>query len=89
VALFPSIPIDLTINFTETWPEEIGLEKEKIKKLINLTKLCMGPNVFQFDNRYFEQTNGTAINPLSTFLAEILMSKFETKLKKQPNFPKV
>jgi len=47
----------------------------------------MGQNVFQFCNRYFEQTNVTAMgNPLSPFLAENFVCRFKTELQKQPNF---
>lgn len=42
----------------------------------------MGQNVFQINNRHFEQTNGIAMgNPLSSFLAEIFTSRFETEIK--------
>ena len=48
-------------------------------------------NVFQFQNKFFEQTEGTAMgNPLSPFLAEIFMSKFEINIKNTiNNFPKI
>jgi hypothetical protein len=90
VALFPSIPIETTLIFLKNWLEELKIEGEKIKELINLTKLCMRQNVFQFNGKYYEQINGTAMgNPLSPFLADIFMSKFETDLRKQSNFPKI
>ena len=64
VALFPSIPIETTLIFLNNWLEEINIETEKAKELINLTKLCMRQNVFQFNGKYYEQINGTAMgNP--------------------------
>lgn len=55
-----------------------GYRKIKIKGLIIFTKLCMGQNVFKFNTRYFEQTNG---NAKGTF--------HHTELKKQPNFSNI
>lgn len=90
VALFPSIPIEITIGFLKEWLNELKIENNKIKELINLTKLCMSQNVFQFNEKFYEQSTGTAMgNPLSPFLAEVFMSRFETENKKMlKNFPK-
>jgi hypothetical protein len=83
VALFPSIPIEITIGFLKEWLNELKIEDNKIKELINLTKLCMSQNVFQFNEKFYEQSTGTAMgNPLSPFLAEVFMSRFETENKK-------
>jgi len=39
----------------------------------------MSQNAFQYNEKFYEQTRGTAMgNPLSPFLAEVFMSKFET-----------
>ena len=90
VALFPSIPINITISFLKIWLKELKVEDNKIDELINLTELCMSQNVFQFNGKFYEQTSGTAMgNPLSPFLAEVFMSKFETDTKKSlTEFPK-
>lgn len=58
---------------------------------MNLTKLSMSQNVFQFNNTFLEQTNGFATgNLLYTFLAEICMSRFENDCrKKTKNFPEI
>ncbi|RXF66922.1 hypothetical protein EKK70_17895, partial [Desulfovibrio sp. DS-1] len=89
-ALFPSIPVNITINFLNEWLIDLKIETNKIKELVDSTKLCMSQNVFQFQNQFFEQIEGTAMgNPLSPFLAEIFMSRFEVDLKeKLNNFPK-
>ena len=91
VGLFPSIPIDITTTFLKDWLEELKIETNKINELLNLTKLCMSQNVFQFQNKFFEQTVGTAMgNPISPFLAEIFMSRFEIDIKNNNNnFPKI
>lgn len=62
-----------------------------VKNLLNSTKLCLGHNVFQFKNKFYEQIEGTVMeNPLSPFLAEILINRFGTKLKNTyVNFIKV
>lgn len=47
----------------------------------------MGQNVFQTNNKYFEQTSETAMgNPLPSFLTEIFTSRFQTEMKKYPDF---
>jgi len=53
------------------------INKNIINELVSLTKFCMNQNVFQFNNTFFEQTDGTTIeNPLSFFLAVVFMSRF-------------
>ena len=49
----------------------------------------MGQNTFKFNNKFYSQTDGTAMgNSLSPFLANLFMSFFETSLKEDlPNFP--
>jgi len=56
--------MNITIHFLKDWLEESKIETNKINELLNLTKLYMSQNVFQFQNKFFEQTEGTAIgNP--------------------------
>lgn len=94
VGSFPSIPIKITIGFLKVWLSDIKMEKNKIKELINLTSLCMRQNffislLFYLTTQFNEQTTETAMgNPLSPFLAEVFMSKFETDNQQNSiNFP--
>lgn len=78
MALFSIIPINITISFLKTCRKEL-----KIEEIINLTKLCMSHNVFQFNGTFYEQTKRTAmVNSLFPLLAEIFLNKFETGNKK-------
>ena len=51
----------------------------------------MDQNYFQFNNKYYKQTEGTAMgNCLSPFLANLFMGNFEYNLKNKCNyFPKI
>ncbi|KAG8334141.1 hypothetical protein J6590_108662 [Homalodisca vitripennis] len=51
----------------------------------------MSQNVFQFQEKYYKQFDGTAMgNPLSCFIANIFLSKFETHAKETMDyFPRI
>ncbi|KAJ8961586.1 hypothetical protein NQ317_013064 [Molorchus minor] len=65
--------------------------QEVVNEYINLTKLCMKQNCFQFNNSFFEQHEGTAMgNSLSPFIANLFMSRFETDIKEEfEYFPRI
>lgn len=90
-SLFPSIPIPQTLDYLKDLLETNGLRKEVVKEYIELTKLCMKQNCFQFNSGFFEQHEGTAMgNSLSPFIANLFMSRFETEAKEQfEYFPRV
>lgn len=48
----------MTLSFLK---EEVNIEKEKIKELINITKHCLRQNIFNFNDGFYEQTNGAAM----------------------------
>jgi len=91
IAIFSSMPTDLTITYLQDRLKKLKIKDNKIKDLINLTKLYMSQNVFQFNNKFFEHIKGTAMgNPLSPFLAEVFISRFETNCRKNmDNFPEI
>lgn len=89
VSLFPSIPIEFTINYLRKVLEENNYNDEYVNELIELTELCMKHNTFRFNNKFYSQKQGTSMgNPLSPFVADFFMSYFETKIKKDfKDFP--
>jgi len=54
--------------FLGEWLKELKIEENNRKYLISFTKLCMSQNIFQLDNKFYEQTKGTAMgDPLLHF----------------------
>ena len=69
---------------------EKGVDIGTRNDLIKLTTLCMKQNYFQFEEKIFHMTTGTAMgNALSPFLAEIFMASFEREMAANPLFPKL
>lgn len=89
-SLYPSIPIEETIEMIDDWLLKQNLPPEKIRLYKTLLKLCMNQNQFQFANKYYKQTSGTTMgNPLSCFVANTFMGNFETSLKDRDMLPRV
>ena len=89
-SLFPSIPIKQALVFLKKWLISKNISETKCNMYIEMSKLCMDQNIFQFDGKFYRQKDGTAKgNSLSGFLAEIFMSFFETEIKDHPLFPRV
>jgi hypothetical protein len=61
-----------------------------LTQYLELAKLVMKLNFFQFNKKFYEQTEGTAMgNALSPFLANLYMANFEMVLKRRNLLPKV
>lgn len=89
-SLFPSIPVDKALECLKTWLCSNGVSQQLTTMYIEMTELCMEQNIFQFDGKFYRQNHGTAMgNSLSGFIAEVFMSDFEMKLKKQQLFPRI
>ncbi|KAJ8980435.1 hypothetical protein NQ317_002078 [Molorchus minor] len=88
---FPSVPIPQTLDYLRNLLELNNFSQEVVNEYINLTKLCMKQNCFQFNNSFFEQHEGTAMgNSLSPFIANLFMSRFETDIKEEfEYFPRI
>ena len=79
VSLFPNVPVDRAIGFLEEWLLDKGVGVERTTDLINLTRLCMDHNDFQFRGVFYRMLHGTAMgNSLSPFLAEVFLSRLES-----------
>ena len=74
-SLFPSIPLQLALQFTETTilqsTDPLPLPTEDIMDLLNL---CLTSAYFQYNGKHYKQLHGTATgSPVSVVVAEIVM----------------
>lgn len=89
-SLFPSIPIDKALVLLEKWLDSKDVPKQQCNMYIEMAKICMEQNIFQFNGKFYHQRKGTAMgNSLSGFLAEIFMSSFEMEMKANLWFPRI
>jgi hypothetical protein len=81
VSLFPSIPIDLALQYINEWLITRRIDAHKISCYVNVMKQCMEENYFKFRNQIFNQTEGTCMEScLSPFIANVFMRTIETNL---------
>jgi hypothetical protein len=59
---------------------------DSVNSYVELTKMCMQDNYFQFNGHYYGTSLGNALSPL---LANIFMADLETRLSKLKILPKV
>ena len=90
-ALFPSIPVKETLCHLEDWLLQQSTDsswRTKVRQYLKLTNMCMSENYFTFREGYYKATTGVAMgNPLSPFISEMFMSKFEEKLSLEGKLP--
>lgn len=63
-SLFPSVPIDTTLSYLRDWLNKNNINQNEIAELINLTKICMNENWFQFNGKYYRQNHGFTTQPI-------------------------
>lgn len=89
-SLYPSVPIEETIQYIENKLKANNTPPQKIDIIITLTKLCMQQTQFKFNNKNYKSTEGANMgNPLSSLIAEECMKSFEEKIKNEIWFPRV
>lgn len=90
-ALFPSIPIDVTLKHLKNFLLLNNIDLDRINEYIKLTETCMNNNFFQFNGNFYKQHSGTTMgNCLSPFIANLFMSNLESEIKKDLKyFPRV
>lgn len=89
-SLFPSVPIEPTLDLLDTWLRWNQIAEDQIKAYVNLTEFCLTNNFFQYDGKFYTQSEGLAMgNPLSPFLANLFMSNFEVELTQHEIFPRI
>jgi hypothetical protein len=73
-ALFPSMPVDEALKLLKKWLEEQHLNPEVLTQYFELANLVMKLSFFQFNGKFYEQMEETAMgNALSLFLANLLL----------------
>jgi hypothetical protein len=71
-ALFPSMLVDEALKLLKKWLEEQHLNPEVLTQYFELANLVMKLNFFQFNGKFYEQMEGTAMgNALSLLLANL------------------
>ena len=82
-SLFPSIPLQLALGYTET---AITNSRSTIKlplptgDLMDLLNLCPTSAYFPYNGKHYKQLHGTAMgSPVSIVVAEIVMQNIEER----------
>lgn len=89
-SLFPSIPINTTMEYLEEWLKEREPNEEKRNVYMQSSRFCMKSNYCQLNEKYYKIIEGTCMgNALSPFLANLFMSKFESTLHTEGRLPRV
>ena len=83
-ALFTSVPIQPAIDIIEKLLEKDPALQQRtsmtIRQIISLLEFCLRSTYFTFQNKYFEQVEGTAMgSPISSIVANLYMEDLETK----------
>ena len=77
VSLFTCIPVKETIELCLDTELVHNLTRSQFKKLL---VYCVHENHFCFEDKYYDQVDGVAMgSPLGPILANIFMSRFESK----------
>ena len=83
-SLFTQVPIDDALQvLEEKLNEDQSLEERTsipVAQVMHLTKLCLRSTYIQFENQFYEQTDGAAMgSPLSPIVANLFMEHIEEK----------
>ena len=75
--LYVNLPIQNVINITKFWLNKNN-NKTIIKQTLNLIKVILSQNYFQYNDQYFQPIKGIAMgSPISSTIAEIYLQFFE------------
>lgn len=90
VSLYPSIPVEETLNLFEDWLKECNVDEEKMKVYLRFARFAMRNSFFKFRGKYYKQTSGTGMGvALAPFLSsDIFMGNFEKKIQNEKWFPR-
>jgi hypothetical protein len=90
VSLFPSIPVDIAMTEMENYLTKNKVPQIKKNIFMRAANVCVKDSFFQFRGKNYKVTKGVNMgNPMSPFIAELFMSKFEMDLKKDNVIPRV
>jgi hypothetical protein len=89
-SLFPSVPLEPTLNTVKHHINRQNINKEKKNFLIKSIELCTSLNQFQYRGKFYKQMSGLPMgSSLSPKLASFFMLHLENKVKRQKWFPRV
>jgi hypothetical protein len=78
--MYTNIPRKEIINITNVLENNIEIEGSTRKEIMHIMRIIMRQNYLQFDQQYYEQTEGLAMEaPISAPLAEIFIQYMEHK----------
>jgi hypothetical protein len=89
---FPSmkLPIEDALSLLKILLKQHITDMDSVNSYVELTKMYMQDNYFQFNGHYYRQKFGTSMeNALSPFLANIFIADLEMRLSKLKIFPKL
>lgn len=79
-ALYPSIPEEESTLLLKEWICDQEISNKQTEMLCDLLDIVVNQKIFQFDGKFYKQLEGVKIGgTLSSWQAEIFMSKLETK----------
>lgn len=74
--------------YLEQWLEMQNVHPKIITVFVNLTSLCINQCYFSFEGNIYEQLDGVTMgNPISSFIADLLMGFKENEMKSRDCFP--
>jgi Reverse transcriptase (RNA-dependent DNA polymerase)/GIY-YIG catalytic domain len=89
-SLFPSIPENEAVSMLKEWICDQDIGNKHAELLCELLDIVSSQKFFQFDNIIYKQNGGVEIGgKLSPMIAEIFMSRLETKVLRIPGTPKI
>lgn len=89
-SLFPSIPIDESLNEFGKYLESVKVPNNQKIIYEKVARTCMNHSYFKFRDKYYRVTKDTNMgNPLSPLMAKLLMAMFERDLKQKNMLPRI
>jgi hypothetical protein len=83
--LFPSIPVDLAYDEVEKLMAKKKIDPVRREEILNGLKTCLESEYCTFRNKIYKMESGLAMgNPLSPFLANLVMERLESQVLRDP-----
>lgn len=87
---FPSVPINRALLALRDWLDEQDIHHLESEALLELTTVCMKQTYSSFREKFYIQTEGTAMGkPLSPFICNLYINSLEEKFVYHRLFPRI